>query len=209
MRSAQERLAQILIAIPATATSCLQIKVVAEESGKSTHRAAIANDSAAADQIAFAPDVSAINANRQIVQQPVIHSGQETAVGNAITVRVLVLIIYHDILAAAHGESTPASVRSRGRRRGRNVLADHVLAFLNRWIDFHDRSAIRVRVLANLVHPPFPVSSLHGGPRETDLVHRSELFWRNHIIDVRKPGDRLGTQNVKGRRWEARVEEGA
>src|SRR6202011_1110696 len=110
MRSAQERLAQILIAIPATATSCLQIKVVAEESGKSTHRAAIANDSAAADQIAFAPDVSAINANRQIVQQPVIHSGQETAVCDLITVRVLVLVIHGLIIAATHGKGPPAII---------------------------------------------------------------------------------------------------
>src|ERR1700736_1013522 len=203
MRSAQERLAQILIAIPATATSCLQIKVMAEESGKSTHRAAIANDSAVADQIAFAADVSAINANRQIMQQPVIHSGQETAAGNTITVRVLVLIIYHDILAAAHGEGTPPSVRSRRRRRGRNVLADHVLAFLNGWIDFHDRSAIWVSVLANLVHPTLQVSALHDGPGETGLVHRSELFWRNTIIAVRKLGDRLVTQNGKGRWWGA------
>src|ERR1700737_2116882 len=190
MRYAQECRTQIFIAIPATATGGLKIKAVAEESGVSTHRAAIGNDSAVANQIALASDVSAINANRQIMQQPVIHAGQETAICNLITVRVLVLVMYRHIIAATHGESAPAIVRRRRRRRRRNVLA-----FLNRWIVFHYRSAIRVSIIANLVHPSLQVFALHNGPRETDLVHRGELFWRNQIKNSRQIGRWNATEN--------------
>src|ERR1700737_1895412 len=121
MRYAQECRTQIFLAIPATATGGLKIKAVAEESGVSTHRAAIGNDSAVANQIALASDVSAINANRQIMQQPVIHAGQETAICNLITVRVLVLVMYRHIIAATHGERAPAIVRRRRRRLLRTI----------------------------------------------------------------------------------------
>ena len=63
----------------------------------------------------------------------------------------------------------------------------------------HDATrAIRVGVGANLVHSTLQVSALNGGPGETHLVDRGELFWRNRIVNIRKIGDRHGAQNVKG-----------
>src|ERR1700731_264829 len=188
VRYAQKRIAQIFIAVPATTTSGLKIKTVAKKRGVSPPRAAIAKGSAAANRIAFASDVSAINANRQIMQQPVIHSGQETTIGNPITVGVVVLVMNGHIIAATHGKGPPAIVRSRGWRWRHNVLADHVLAFRGR-IDFHDRSAIRISIGANLVHPALQVSALDSGARETHFVHRGELFRRNQIKDVWKGRD--------------------
>ncbi len=170
---------------------------MAEESSVSTRGFAIGHDSAAAGQIALAPDVTAVNADRQIMQQPVIHSGQKAAICNPVTVRVLVPVMDGHIIAATHGESAPAVVRTRGRRWRHNVLANDILAF-RRWIDFHDRSAIRIGVSADLVHPTLQVSVLHRGPRETHFVDGGELLWRNRIKNMRKSSDRLVTQNGKG-----------
>ncbi len=132
------------------------------------------------------------------MQQPIIHSGEETAICNSVTVRVVVLIVHRHIIAAAHDESAEAVVRTRCGRRRHNVLADDVFAFLNRWIDFHDRSAIRVRVGANLIHPTLQVFTLHDRPRETDLIHRRQLFRRNRIKNMRKSSDGLVTQDGEG-----------
>src|SRR5712691_4424479 len=126
------------------------------------------------------------------MQEPVIQSGHKAAICNPVTVGVVVLIVHLHITSASHGESVPAIFRS-GRWR-RNVLADDILAF-RRWIDFHDRSAIRVSVGANLVHPTLQISALHGGPRETHFVDRGELFWRDRIKSVRKVRGGNTTEN--------------
>ena len=186
-----------VVIVQAAADSAIDIKFAAEKSfaengGVSADLSAIDIHSSVIDQIGGAPGITGIDADGEVVTQPVIGADGEVAGGDVVTGRIGIVVTHVHEIARAGDEHAPAIVGCGGIDVARALVGERNFAvrFLGVIFPAHLRretvGAKTVGAGADIVHAPLQVVVLHDRLRKPDLIYRGEFFRRDQIVIVRQ-----------------------